>query len=508
MFRQVDIDFLPKYKVDYLVQETTNYKFKVAVLLMADAGLRVSECISLQLGNFDFKERLLSVTSLKKRENAKFKHRLIPVTNRLYSALLNYIPKLPTKDSNSWLFPNTNNTTHIRRETINKYLGRFKNKHSGFDNLHPHALRHSYATYLMSKGESIDTVQRLLGHENRDVTAIYAHIPSDHLKQLHSRVFDGDKTKIQKFKDKLFGADTVPVINIEPLQNELMLGRNDLIFEINDKLSRNINQVLLGGVGVGKSTLIRNINAGTRKTLYFDDTGEMKQTLLNTLLYLYDDKEKVFELMFGEFDKSKIKQKLSRQSLKNLAQAICDVVQPHEYVLVIDSVDRISPRAVDVLEQFKDHFTIICAAREIPLNKTSFLWNFETIKVEKLDRAHTIDLISKLSQTIEVEDYEQYKNYIWNKSDGNPRVITEMIQRFKKEPVLTSEVVSKVDHYGSLPEIDMSIFVLIFLASLAILRYYGKESGDTSLTFIGGCAMILLILSRYLFNFTKHKVLR
>lgn len=507
MFQQIEIDFLPKYKIDYLVQNTINPKYKVCILLMADAGLRVSECIGLKLGNFDFKERLISVTSLKKKERAKFKHRLIPITNRLYSALLNYIPKLDKKDSENWLFPNKQNTDHVRRESVNKYLQRFKSKHSGFDNLHPHALRHSYATYLMSKGETIDTVQRLLGHENRDVTAIYTHIPTDHLKALHSKVFDSDKTKIQKVKDKIFGVKSEPIINIEPLQNALMIGRNELVHEINDKVNRNINQILLGPTGVGKSTLLKNINT-SKKTLFIDDTTELKTTLLNTLLFLHESKEKVFELMFGEYDKKQLKQKLSRHSMKNLAQNICDVVEPHEYVLVIDSVDRISPRAVDVLEQFKDHFTIITAAREVALNKTSFLWNFETIKVEKLTRPQSLDLISKLSQSLDIEDYEQFKNYIWNKSDGNPRVIFEMVERFRKEPVLTSEIVSSVDHYGSLPEIDMSIFVLIGLGFMAILRYYGRETGDTSLTFLGGCAMILLILSRYLFNFTKHRVLK
>lgn len=507
MFQQIDIDFLPKYKIDYLVQEVKNPKYKVIVLLMCDAGMRVSEAISLQLGHFDFKERLISVTSLKKRDSAKFKQRLIPITNRLYSALLNYIPKLKEKDSKSFLFPN-NVGGHIGREGVNKFLLRFKKNHSGFENLHPHALRHSYATYLVSKGENIGTVQRLLGHENSSVTEIYTHIPSEHLKALHSRVFDGDKTKFQRLKERVFGVEKQQIINIEPLQNALMIGRDELIYEVNDKLSRNINQILLGPTGVGKSTILKNINTSDRKTLFIDDTSELKTTLLNTLLYLHESKEKVFELMFGEYDKAQLKQKLSRHSMKNLAQNICDVVEPNEYVLVIDSVDRISPRAVDVLEQFKDHFTIICAAREVALNKTSFLWNFETVKIDKLTRSHSLDLISKLSNNLEVEDYEQYKNYIWNKSDGNPRVIFEMVDRFRKEPIISKEVVSKVDHYGSLPEIDMSIFVLIGLGLMAILRYYGRETGDTSLTFIGGCAMILLILSRYFFNFTKHRVLK
>jgi integrase/recombinase XerD len=213
-------------------------------------------------------------------------------------------------------------------------------------------------------------------------------------------------------------------------------------------------------------------------------------------------------LMFGEYDRSALKSKLSRQTMKHLAQCICDVVQPHEYVLVIDSVDRIPPRAVDVLELFKDHFTIITSAREVALNKTSFLWNFETHKIEALTRPMSLELINKLSYDMEIEDYEQYKNYIWNKSDGNPRVIFEMCDRFRKEVIVSKDTVRSIDHYGSLKEIDMSIFILIALGCMAIFRYVGKETGNTSLTFIGGCAMIILILSRYFFGFTKQKVLK
>ena len=509
MFQQIELDYLPKHKIDYLVHHSHNIKFKCAVLLMCDSGLRVSEMISLKLDNFDFKERLLSVTSLKKKESAKFKHRLVPITNRLYSALLSYIPKLDKKAASDYLFPSPSiENQHVRRETINKYLERFKRKHSGFENLHPHALRHSYATYLRSNGETIDTIQRLLGHENRDVTAIYTHIPTDELKKMHERVFDGEKTRVQRIKERVLGKKTEQLINILPLQNELMIGRDEQIHEINDKINRNINMILLGPVGSGKSTILKNINPGTRKILLMDNPFEMKNTLLNTLLYLHEDKEKVFELMFGEYDKTKLKTKLSRHTMKHLAQCICDVVQPHEYIMVIDTVDRIPPRVVEVFETFKDHFTIITSAREIPLSRTSFLWNFETMRVAPLTRGHSLDLISKLSNNMDIEDFEQYRNYIWHKSDGNPRVIFEMIERFRKEPVISADVVGSIDHYGSLKEIDMSLVILICFACMAIFRYYGRESGDNSLTFLGGVAMILLILSRYFFGFTKHKFLR
>jgi hypothetical protein len=80
-----------------------------------------------------------------------------------------------------------------------------------------------------------------------------------------------------------------------------------------------------------------------------------------------------------------------------------------------------------------------------------------------------------------------------------------MIERFRKESLLTTEVIRSVKHYGSLREFDMSLAVMLILAGCAILRYASNEVGNDSLKFIGGCAMILLLFSRYLFSFTKRK---
>lgn len=154
----------------------------------------------------------------------------------------------------------------------------------------------------------------------------------------------------------------------------------------------------------------------------------------------------------------------------------------------------------------KDTFTIVAAAREIPLNKSSFLWNFEIIRLKGLERKHALDLISKLSYDLEVEDYELFRNHIFEQSDGNPRVIYELIERYRKEPVITTEVVREVRHFGSLKEFDMSIVIMLGIACLAILRYLSKEVDNSGYRFIGGAAMILLIISRQIFSNSKRKL--
>jgi hypothetical protein len=265
--------------------------------------------------------------------------------------------------------------------------------------------------------------------------------------------------------------------------------------------------IFIGRIGTGKTHLLNHIAAAiNKKVLRFDDFSDLKKTLISAMMYLYkNDKEQIFTMLYGDYDLNKLDQHLQKDSVNNLCQELIKVTNKHEYILLIDNCDRITPKGIKCLELLKDHFTIITSARQISVDKSSFLWNFEIIKVEPLTRTHSLELIHKLAYDIDIEDFELFRNHIFEQSAGNPRVIFEMIERFRKEVVITPEVIRAVRHYGSLREFDMSLSVMLCLAGLAILRYLSGEVGNDSLRFIGGCAMILLIFSRYLFSFTKRK---
>lgn len=98
-----------------------------------------------------------------------------------------------------------------------------------------------------------------------------------------------------------------------------------------------------------------------------------------------------------------------------------------------------------------------------------------------------------------------FRNHIFEQSSGSPRVIFELVERYCKETFVTNDIVRQVKHYGSLPEYDMSIVVMLALGSLAILRYLSIEIGDNTMKFFGGAALIGLILFRNVFRFTKQR---
>ena len=512
MTPEKDIHFLDHNEASLLVNSIPDLKHRVLVLLMLDAGLRVSEAICLQFGNFDFKKQVLNVRSLKKRKATKdFANRQIPLSQRLFLCLAEYTKEFTTVDSLTYLFPSPDkDRTHISRDAVLKYLKRLSYKRVNILNLHPHALRHTFATSLVATGSNMTEIADLLGHQNLNTSRIYTHIPKERLQKSIAKAAtrNGDKHPIFL---RIFGflfVKQLPAIYIPNQSKAPIIGRNSELTKISDLLSKDVNVILFGKYGTGKRLLLDSIKTD-KKMITLDDTSGIKKSLVYMLLYFYkNDKEQVAKLFFGDFEADKIETKLSRQSIGYLCDCIKKIVVPKEYILKIRQFDDVTKQSLKVIDQLRDIFVILTCATEISITKAPFFGNFEKVEIKNLNRMQSFELIHKLSADIAVgPHYEVYRNHIFDQTDGNPRAIVDMVERYKREPFLVTETIRQVTHGGVIRELDCSYALVVLIASLAVMRYMTGELDNPGLRLIGGMAMIMLILTRAFVSRTKRLAL-
>ncbi len=141
-------------------------------------GLRVSECANIDIDDIDLDSMILRVTGKGDKE------RIVPFYSRLKELLIDYIygyRDLFKKDEVA-LFINQRGG-RISTRSIEDILAK-RSKQAGLKgNVHPHSLRHSFATHLLDNGADLRVVQELLGHENLSTTQIYTHLTTERLKE-------------------------------------------------------------------------------------------------------------------------------------------------------------------------------------------------------------------------------------------------------------------------------------------------------------------------------------
>jgi integrase/recombinase XerC len=77
-------------------------------------------------------------------------------------------------------------------------LNRAVREHGLLLQIHPHTLRHSFATHLLESGVDIRVVQELLGHSSLSTTQIYTHITMQHLRESYDKAFPGNGNQTVK----------------------------------------------------------------------------------------------------------------------------------------------------------------------------------------------------------------------------------------------------------------------------------------------------------------------
>jgi len=145
-------------------------------------GLRLRELLALQVTDIDSARMVLHV-----RHGKGKKDRQVPLSPRLLEVLRDYWRRhRPT----NWLFPGLKPGTALTEGTVQRICRRAATRAGLTKRIHPHTLRHSFATHLLEAGVDLLSVQAMLGHSHFHTTATYLHISQRRLQGL-PQLLDG-----------------------------------------------------------------------------------------------------------------------------------------------------------------------------------------------------------------------------------------------------------------------------------------------------------------------------
>jgi integrase/recombinase XerC len=150
--------------------------------LFYSSGLRLAELVSLNLGEIDPHEGMLEVTG---KGN---KARQVPVGGKAREALERWLAVRPQlADSHEQALFVGVRGKRISRSTIQKQLRYWSLEQGTPCGVHPHLLRHCFASHLLESSGDLRAVQELLGHANISTTQIYTHLDFQHLAEVYDK---------------------------------------------------------------------------------------------------------------------------------------------------------------------------------------------------------------------------------------------------------------------------------------------------------------------------------
>lgn len=161
------------------------------VHLMLDAGFRVGDVVSLTFKGINFQLNYLTV----KGKGDKF--RTVFLCSKLKRMLYHYLVKFRsyTPGDDFPVFAQVGTTEPITETSVKMVFARLK-KRSGIDRLHPHLLRHTFATSFIIGGGNLEFLRMMLGHSDYATTKMYLHL-AQQAKMLHSDIYRLDPVFFQ-----------------------------------------------------------------------------------------------------------------------------------------------------------------------------------------------------------------------------------------------------------------------------------------------------------------------
>jgi site-specific recombinase XerD len=168
---------LSREEVVRLIEAAPNRLYRAILVLLYATGVRRAEAALIKVADIDSQRMVIHI-----RQGKGARDRDVPLTPKLLEELRSY---WRWKKPRIYLFPSTSGQRGVEQPISDKtvwHACRAAAKRAGIEKkIHPHTLRHSFATHLLEAGTDLRTIQLLMGHERLEHTSVYLHLSQRHL---------------------------------------------------------------------------------------------------------------------------------------------------------------------------------------------------------------------------------------------------------------------------------------------------------------------------------------
>ena len=190
--RTLDADQLQHY-LDINDDSLLAVRDRAMIEVLYSSGLRLAELIGLNLYDLDLQQGLVNVTGKGK------KTRRVPLGSMAITVLNSWLKQraqLPATDENA-VFVNQKGK-RLSARSVQLRLKHWAQKQAMASHVHPHMLRHSFASHILESSGDLRAVQELLGHSDISTTQIYTHLDFQHLAKVYDQAHPRAKKKSEK----------------------------------------------------------------------------------------------------------------------------------------------------------------------------------------------------------------------------------------------------------------------------------------------------------------------
>jgi len=160
--------------------------------LFYSSGLRLAELVNLDIDRLDFTDGTIEVTG---KGN---KTRIVPLGSHAENAMQKWLQaraNISTDETNKHAVFITQQGKRITPRAVQYRVKAWAIKQGVGSNLHPHVLRHSFASHVLQSSQDLRAVQEMLGHANISTTQVYTHLDFQHLAKVYDNAHPRAKKK-------------------------------------------------------------------------------------------------------------------------------------------------------------------------------------------------------------------------------------------------------------------------------------------------------------------------